>query len=165
METPTLQRLIERFDEQGFRSWHDRLGERDALVARRSEFRWAWVATRLHVFVFVLSLPTVAVNEAEQLTQEASEYAIAHKGGLPRGLQTGSAAVLVFLAPHADEQVLRWASQEPRQRFGALSLPVVVDETAGTLTFYRGRWKRGWVYAGYVTDVVETTVGAVVSSS
>jgi hypothetical protein len=138
------------------------LGGRESVVARRSEFRWSWVGTRLHVFMFVLSLPRVDVEEAERLTDEASAYAVKHKGGLPRGLQTGTAAVPVFLARQVDERTLHWASREPRHRFAALKLPVVAEHGAGRVTFYRGRWKRGWIYSSYVTELVETTVGAVV---
>jgi hypothetical protein len=162
MEAAVLERLVARLDEQGFRSWHDRLGGREAVMATRSEFRWSWVGTRLHVFMFVLSLPSVDVEEAERLTDEASAYAVKHKGGLPRGLQTGTVAVPVFLAREVDEPTRLWASREPRHRFAALKFPVVAEQAAGRVTFYRGRWKRGWVYASYVTEVVETTVGVVV---
>lgn len=164
VDATTARCLVAGFDDAGFRSWPDRVGGREAIVARKSQFRWSWFATRLHVFVVVLPLPSITVEDAERLTVAAGDYAVDHKGGFPRGLQTGSVAIPVFLAGHVDEQVLRWVSQEPDYRFAAMRFPVVVDEGTGTLAFYRGRWKLGWAYRSYVTQLVETTVAKVVAA-
>jgi len=134
----------------------------DVGVGRQSWFRWRWFATRLHVFVVIFDVPGLSTGVADELTAAALDYAVAHKGGLPRGLQTGTAAVPVFLAGEADDGVRDWFAQAPKHRFAALRFPVLVELGNASLTYFLG-WRRiGRVYLAHLHGIAEGVAGAVV---
>jgi hypothetical protein len=142
--------------DAGYETEEATVGGRTALVGRRSDFRWRWVATRLHTFVFVFAEPELDEATAEDLTSAAQDYAIKRKGGLPRGFQTGIAAVPVFISESAASTA--WFEQKPKPRYAALRFPVLADLTSGTLTYFRGRMTIGAVYASHLRGVAEKVV-------
>jgi hypothetical protein len=120
-----LDGLADGLTIDGFKTSRAAVGDEQALVARRSEFRWEWVGTRMHTFVVVFSVGELAPDQAQAFPAEAQDYAIKHKGGLPRGLQTGTATIAVVIADRADEASVQWFKQEPKHRYAALLLPVL----------------------------------------
>jgi hypothetical protein len=150
--------LEERATAAGFEATRGTVADRDALVARRSDFRWAWMATRMHTFVVAFEVSDLDRKTAANLSKAAQRYAIAHKGGLPRGLQTGSAAVAVFLIEVASPDVRSWFTERPKHRFGAMQFPVLLETAAGAITYCTDRMTTGGVYAGYLRDVAEHVV-------
>ena len=159
-----VEEIGARRADAGFSQQRVKLAGHDALVARRSDFRWEWVATRLHTFVMAFHVPELDEQLAEDLTAAAQQYAIKHKGGLPRGLQTGSAAVPVFLSREPHPALHPWFSAEPRHRFAALRFPVLVELDAPTLTYFQGRAQKGGVYLGHLRRVVRATVDPAVQT-
>ena len=161
--TEVIAALTQRLTQGGYEAENVTIEGRDSLVGRRSDFRWMWFATRLHTFVVVFHIRDLSEDLAEELTSAAQKYAIEHKGGLPRGLQTGTAAVVVFLSDPSWPSVASWFNQSPTQRrFAALRFPVLVELGSGALTYYRGRMTLGWVYAGHLRGVAEEVIAPAV---
>lgn len=134
------------------------LGGRAALVARRSDLRVAWMASRLHTFVIVQSVDTLDGACAQELALAAQSYAVAHKGGLPRGLQTGTATVAVLLGDRVEASARTYAEAKPKHRFAAMLLPVVGDSGGALASRFRGKRFVGTVYAEHLTDVMTALV-------
>jgi hypothetical protein len=138
----------------GFKTARAAVGDQQALVARRSEFRWEWVGSRMHTFVVALSAAELEANRAQALSTEAQDYAIKHKGGLPRGLQTGTATIAVIISDEADEESVAWFKQEPTHRYAALLFPVLARPGSEELAYFSGRWSRGYLYRDYLLGIV-----------
>jgi len=154
-----------RLAGSGFTQQRVKIAGHDALVARRSDFRLKWVATRLHTFVMVFHVTDLDEQLAEELTAAAQRYAIRHKRGLPRGLQTGSAAVAVFLSHEPQPALHQWFADTPKHRFAALRFPVLVELEPPTLTYFQGRARTGAVYLGHLRGVVGDLVEPAVKTA
>lgn len=129
-----------------------------ALVGRRSDFRWKWFATRLHSFVVAFEVNDLGNPTAEELTAAAQQDAVKHKGGVPRGLQTGSATVVVFLTGAARPELRARFTREPKHRFAALLRPVLLEVESGTTTSYTGGMSIGRLYQSHLRSLVDDIV-------
>lgn len=158
------QALRQRLPAAGFELEETTVAAVEALVARRSEFRWRWAATRLHVFVVVLYVDRLDEGEAEDLTGAAQRYAIDHKGGLPRGLQTGTVAVAVLLTDDSEGAVHSWPASNQQHRFGAARFPVLVELTSNAVSYPNRRHAKVGVYAPYLFGLVEDVIVPAVTS-
>jgi uncharacterized membrane protein len=125
------------------------------LMARRAD--WKSGLARMHTFVVVFTVGELTAERADELTAAAQQYAIDHKGGLPRGLQTGTLTIAVFLG-RASEPAVRWFAAEPKHRYAALRFPVLAVPDTGALTYFKGRMSRGYSYGADVRGVVEKIV-------
>jgi hypothetical protein len=135
----------------------DSVAGRQAVIGRRAQFRLRWLATRLHTFVLVAVFKSDATAEhLDRFMDEASQYATTVKGGLPRGLQTGTCAVAVAVLPSA-VGVEGWASKPHGRRFAALTYPVTVDLANGRVD-QPGRMLIGAVYVPYLKELVREHV-------
>lgn len=157
-KTTVVDTLADALTNGGFKTWRTDVGEQPALVARRSEFRWEWMGSRMHTFVVAFTVGQLGPKRAQTLSNEAQNYAIKHKGGLPRGLQTGTATIAVVIPDQADEDSVRWFRQEPKQRFAALLLPVLARPGSEPLVYFTGRWSRGYLYRDYLLGIVRDIV-------
>jgi hypothetical protein len=153
-----IEVLGTRLTSAGYKTGQATIAGCDALVARRSNFRLKWWATRLHSFVVPFVTPELDEQLAEELTAAAQQHAIEHKGGLPRGLQTGTATVVVFLSKAERPVVRSWFARQPEHRNAALRFPVLAELATGALTYFEGRMPLGWVYAEHLRGVVEGIV-------
>lgn len=145
--------------------WQPRAGQPGApwrFVARTSQFRWSWMATRLHAFAFAMPLrgdEDVAWLDAQLAT--AVQYARDHKGGLPEGFQSGSGSILIGVGSGLSPAVRAWTERVHGRAFAAVTHPVLVDVSTGEV-LDPGRPVLGVVYHSYlhgvVTDVVTPAV-------
>jgi hypothetical protein len=120
------------------------------LVGRRSDFKLQWFATRLHLFTIVMAVPEVTLLAAQQFTAQAQQYAKDHKGGLPRGMQTGVAVFPALVSGRVDPAAIAYAAHSQRVQFACMARPTVVDTTTGAVGAYRGNPMLGLIYAGYL---------------
>ena len=129
---------------------------REAVIARRSEFRMRWMATRLHTFVMVADFTADATPDVlDRFLSDAVQYAITAKGGMPRGLQTGTCAVAVAVTGAGEAG--DWAVRPHGRRFAAMSFPVLVDVGAKRVT-HPPRMAMGAVYVPYLKQLVQEHV-------
>ena len=112
----------------------------------------------MHTFVVAFELTDLDPTTAADLSEAAQRYAIEHKRGLPRGLQTGSATVAVFLIEVASPDVRSWFTEMPKHRFGAMQFPVLLETAVGAVTYCTDRMTAGHVYASHLRDVAEHVV-------
>jgi hypothetical protein len=145
--------------DHGYATTGPRLEESSAaLVGRRAKFRWAWAATRLHTFVIAFVERELGVARAQELVQEAQEYAITHKGGLPRGMQTGTATLPTFLTHGASPETVQWFRREPQHQRAALVLPVLADLTACEVSWFKGHMQRGYYFERHLREVASRVI-------
>ncbi|HET8620077.1 MAG TPA: hypothetical protein VFM27_14015 [Acidimicrobiales bacterium] len=134
------------------------------LVARRSDFRLRWMATRLHTFLVASAFPpgTATADQLDRFLHLALDHAVANKSGLPRGLQTGVAVVAVAVTTGAGPEAAAWASSVHGRRWAAIPFPVLVDGASGQVVHPK-RMVIGGIYASHlrrvVTDVVAPALG------
>jgi hypothetical protein len=135
-------------------SWQTLDGSQ-VLVARTSEFRWRWFATRLHTFIVAAAFPagSATSDRLDAFLRASTDYAKVNKGGLPRGLQTGVGVIVVALAESADQAAYGWASAPHGRRFAALPFPVLADASTGQVAMPR-RMILGGIYKAYFQSLV-----------
>lgn len=158
-----LGRIEASLAKGGFKMTRDSVGGRQAVIGRTSAFRMKWLATRLHTFVLaaVFEGATARPDKLDRFMEESSEYARTMKGGLPRGLQTGTVAVTVAVAESAKEAG-DWAVNPHGRKFAALTFPVLVD-VAGRSVACPKRMVIGAVYVPYLRQVVADHVAPAVA--
>ena len=138
---------------------------RPSLVARTSRFRWRWVATRLHTFVIASDFVDVTPNrvDLDAFLDAGVQYALEHKGGLPRGLQTGTATITVALTRQLHAATMEWAQTVHGRRFAAFPFPVLVDLSTRKVTRPE-RMIVGGIYSSYLQTMVDTHIRAPIAS-
>ena len=145
-----LSALAERLAADGCAPrWEQWPGGR-VLVGRRADFRIQWAATRLHLFTIAAAVPEIGTATIEGFTRSAQQYAKEHKGGLPRGLQTGIALFPCLVSEKVDPAAQAWAEAMQQMQFAVMARPVVVDATRGVISAFRRGAFLGWIYAPYL---------------
>lgn len=145
-----LSALAERLAADGCAPrWEQWPGGR-VLVGRRADFRIQWAATRLHLFTIAAAVPEIGTATIEGFTRSAQQYAKEHKGGLPRGFQTGIALFPCLVSEKVDPAAQAWAEAMQQMQFAVMARPVVVDATRGVISAFRRSAFLGWIYAPYL---------------
>jgi hypothetical protein len=149
----------------GYEVASDTLDGLPVVVGRRSDFRLRWMAVRLHTFVVVARFRTDHVAAGapvlDRFLDASCAYATSHKGGLPRGLQTGTAAVAVAVVDGGDDGARSWADHPHGRRFAAMAYPVAVEAATGRVT-HPGRMVVGAVFNGHLRRIAEEIVAPAV---
>jgi hypothetical protein len=127
MYDETLRRFERTLATAAFKTLSTTIDGERALVGRRSDFRWGWVATRVHTFVVLFEALVNDTDQANGLTDAAVEYSIKHKGGLPRGLQTGTATFATFLTTDPGPELTQVFTGQPDNRSAAIRIPLLAD--------------------------------------
>lgn len=140
-------------EADGYAVARDMVGARETAVARRARFH-GWTLTRLHFFVFLITMDEPTVADARRLRDECRRYARLHKRGLPPGWQTGIASVPTLIVRTAAPALLDWAQSRQERHWATIDFPVVVDLTARTGVYRSDRDPWGRAYAGELETVV-----------
>ena len=133
------------------------IGGMPALTGYRSDFRLRWVASRLHTFVTVRSVPVVTAGELEAFAQASLEYTKAAKGAM-RGVQSGVAAIAVLVGDRVEEDAAQYARTQLVRNFAAFAWPVTVDLSTGERSSHRGRPTLGAVFTGWMRQQIATAL-------
>jgi len=134
------------------------LGGRPCPTFRRSDFRVAWVATRMHTFIYVLDLTAGSHVPPPDLAQEARVWARDHKGGLPGGMQTGSTAMPVFIVPEVNS-ARAWAESRQPAMFAVGLFPIAVRADGRQVAYRRKSQFVGFVYERFRRSLASALVG------
>jgi hypothetical protein len=106
----------------------------------------------MHTFVYVVDLTTQPGADIAELAEEARGWSRAHKGGLPAGFQTGSAALPVFLVTDV-EHYRTWATSPQPLRWACPLFPIVVGDGGQPPAFRLTSQKAGILYESFFRDL------------
>lgn len=113
------------------------IGDELALLGHTSQFRWRWMATRLHLMVYVQAVDTVTIDRLERFSHGCLEHALAAKGTRLGFHVLAVAPVLV--GARVEPGAASYAQHQIVRRFGAFAWPVAVDATSGAVSRHAGR--------------------------
>ena len=133
------------------------IGGMPALTGYRSDFKLQWMASRLHTFVTVRSVPVVTVGELEAFAQASLEYTKAAKGAM-RGVQSGVAAIAVLVGERVEEDAAQYARTQLVRNYAAFAWPVTVDLSTGERSSHRGRPTIGAIFTGWMRQQIAATL-------
>lgn len=134
------------------------IGDVPVQVFRKSQFRLSWLATRLHVFAFVVDGVGVPTDRIPPLAESCRKLAISRKGGLALGLQTGVAAMPFFTVTNASPELAEWASAPQPVRFAAILYPVITAQDTGSVLRRTTPQRLGRIYEGYLSGTAAEVV-------
>ncbi|WP_149824790.1 levansucrase [Streptomyces tailanensis] len=132
------------------RTWWEDWAGVPVFVGRRADFRWRWMATKLHLFTVAAAVHEITIPTIETFTDQVMAYAKKTKGGLPAGLQTGIAVFPLLVSDRVDPAAVRWAEAQQRNKWACMARPVVVDSTQQYVGTYRGTPAIGMAYSSYL---------------
>jgi hypothetical protein len=160
-----ISRIGQSTSQAGFATSDEWMGQARVLVARTSQFRLRWLATKLHTFLVAGAFPpgTATPDQLDGFMRAAVQYGRANKSGLPVGLQTGLAAIPVAVTEHADASAHGWAATPHGREFAVLTFPVLLDTASGEVT-HPPRLVLGGLYSGYLKGIVTTHVTTAVGA-
>lgn len=152
-----LPRLASTLTANGFKMTGEAgFGETTAQVARRAD----WLSLmHIHTFVVIFTIDRLEIEQAEALSDAARDYAIKHKGGMPRKLQTGTITLPTFVSRAPSDELRQWFKREHNHRQAAMEFPVLADIDAHRITMLEGSPKRGFFFETYLRGVVRDTLG------
>ena len=130
-----------------------------ALVGYTSRFRLAWMATKLHLFTVVATVPRADAASLERFANDSLDHAAASKGAL-RGFQTGVATIAVLAGDTVAPDGVAYAQDTLVRRFSAFTWPAAVDLTTGATYAHQGRVVVGGVYSGWMREQTALVLGA-----
>lgn len=124
--------LADSFGQAGYRPTRELIPEIGEMLARRSMFRWRWLASRLHIFVFLARIDVTeeTVSRLDVFMNIANDYAIRTKGSL-RGMQKGICLIPIAVVEGPPQAAIDWARKPHGRRFAAITWPVLIDSTKG----------------------------------
>jgi hypothetical protein len=156
-----IERIAQSTAQAGMNPARTLLQGSEVLVARTSQFRLRWMATKLHTFLVASIFPagTATTDRLDTLIELAARYAKANKGGLPVGFQTGVAVLVVAVTEHADPAAHQWASTSHKRKFATLPFPVMADTTTGQVTRPE-KMLLGGIYKAYLQGLADQHVAA-----
>lgn len=149
---------VERARQLGLDLRQVDVGGRSVLVGRTAQFRWSWFATQLHTFVFLAHLATPTVAELESFSLACLTWAKENKGGLPHGLQTGTASMPVIYVDTIADDVRAWATELRGKRFACISFPAVVGPD-GTALVAEDHLTWGAIYDDHLRNTAAMVTG------
>jgi hypothetical protein len=144
----------ERMGAAGFTVSGERLPVGPVSVGYRRRFRFRWLATKLHLFVLVLEVPTIDASTLEQFLVESNAYAREHTRWWARGVQQAVAVVPVVVSGVATGPAVTVVEQLPRRDAGLMTLPRLVDTTTGRTHAFDGKVVFGAVYRPWIDEQV-----------
>jgi hypothetical protein len=153
--TDYLSRVVTSLEADGYEVSAAELGAGEVLVARRSQFRWSWMATQMVSFAVLHEAPSVSADFAAEYAAEALEYARRNKGGLPRGLQSGVMAFPVIASAAIEPAAADWARERPRKHWAMEENPVLADTAARQAYRYEGTIAWGRIYSSFRRETME----------
>jgi hypothetical protein len=148
-----------RLREGGYAVEMHAIGGMPTLTGYRSEFRWSWMATKLHLFVCVRSVPVVTQAALEDFARASSQYAKDTKGAL-RGFQSGTAVIAVLVGGSVEPDAAAYADKKLVQHWAAVAWPVAVDLGAGRRFSQKGRPKLGGIYTSWLKKQIDLALPA-----
>lgn len=149
--TEYLHGLAGRLTADGCWVRTERWGAQDVLLGHRSDFRWEWFATNLHLFTVATAAEEVTQQDIAAFTDHAWDHMLARKGQL-RGLQTAVAVLPCLVGTRVAPDAAAWAAAQQRLRFATFARPVVVDTTARSIAAFTGRVTVGGSYNTHLID-------------
>ncbi|HVV77791.1 MAG TPA: hypothetical protein VHC43_17375 [Mycobacteriales bacterium] len=122
------------------------------------------MATRIHTFVFVIDTPALPMERAISIANLGRRWAKAHKGGVPAGLQSGTAAIPVFVTTELTTELWDWASSPQKAQFASGLFPLVISADGKNAAYRRSSARIGVVYEsilrGIAHDLLRATSAA-----
>lgn len=159
----TPQEFIQRIEQStahaGLPTTRQQLSGTEVLVARTSQFRWRWFATKLHTFLIAAPFApgTAEPDQLDRFLRAAINYAKAKKDGWPLNLQTGVAVLAVAVTEKADQAAHNWARTPHGRQLGVVAFPVLAD-TATEQVVRPERMVIGGVYTRHLEGLVDQHV-------
>lgn len=153
-----LHAMAARLQADGATVGTGQLAHGPALVGLKSQFKWRWMATKLHLFTVAVAVPLATRPLLEQFSHDALTFGNEQKGSL-RGLQVGVAAIPILVAQAVDPSGAEYARTQLIRKFGALAWPAIFDLSTGTVHSHQGAVMIGGIYAGYLRQQTALAMG------
>jgi hypothetical protein len=158
-----LASLGASLQQAGWRPFEPPPGTPWRFVARTSKFRMRWMATQLNTFVFGLVVPPGAdVAWLDAWLGDAVRVARSAKGGLPAGIQSGTAVMLAAVGTGLSPDLHAWAANVHGRKFAVITYPMLGDTATGALDQPK-RPVLGAIYHGYLDDLANRFVAPAVA--
>ena len=152
-----VQRIHTAMSGAGLQPGMVNLAGFNAVVGGSSTFKWQWMATKLHWFIYATVMaPGTPADALDRYLDDACQDAINRKGAM-RGAQSGVAAVTVVAIDGVAPEVERWATKPHGRRFAALTFPVLAEVGAAKVVRPE-RMMLGGIYTGFLKDLVRQYV-------
>lgn len=157
----TAGELVQRIDSAigaaGLARGRGQVAGLDAVIGYGSTFRWQWMFTKLHWFIYAAAMPPgTQLERLDEYLGAAVQDAIDRKGGA-RGAQSGVAAVSIVAIDGVAPEAEQWAAKPHGRRFAALTFPVLAEVGAARVVRPE-RMVLGGIYAGFLKDLVRQYV-------
>jgi len=152
-----LTSVTDRLTDDGATMSESDIGGFSAVVGYRAQFRLSWLATRVHLFTVVASVPYVNVQRLQQFTNDVLDFGVKERGRF-RGLQTGVGVIAALVSDSVEPEARTWATTELVDRRGAFAWPALVDLSSGRRFSHAGAVRRGGLYANWMRQQIATAL-------
>jgi len=119
-----IQKISKKFSDDNLKVSKDEINGINVVIGSKSEFRWSWLATKLHIFACVGTKDKVGKGDIDKYSEACLKYAERNMEGM-RGMQQGAVAFAVLASEDVDAEAKEWVQKIPPKHFALMEFPVI----------------------------------------
>ncbi len=153
------------FETAGYQVHHwAGLGERDVVVLHKEPFRFAWFATKLVTYVFLIRRSVETVQQIRDDYPALRAFAGEHKRTLlPFAFQCGYALLPVYVSETFPDALTEAIRSTYKKRWCVFHVPSLLEVGTGRLHSLERKSFWGCVYRRYIQATVDEVANVVLS--
>jgi hypothetical protein len=140
------------------------LGDSDITVLHKEPFRFAWFATQVITFVFLIRRPVETFSQALDDYPALRKFAGEHKRTfLPFGIQCGYALLPIYIAQIFPESLIESIRSTYKKRWCVFHTPSLLSMSTGRVVTLDRHYLWGCIYRDYIRATVHEAANMVFS--
>ena len=143
-----IQKVSKKFTDDNLKVSKDEINGINIVIGSKSEFRWSWLATKLHIFACVGTKDSIGKKDIDNYSQGCLKYAERNMEGM-RGMQHGAVAFAVLASEVVDDEAKEWVQKIPPKHFALVEYPVIYDLKEDKLYFCEKTPLWGYIYFNF----------------
>ena len=127
METKKyIQKISKKILDDNLKVSNEEINGVKTIIGYKTEFRWSWFATKLHIFSIVGSVDKISKQDIDKYSEACLKYGKRNMKGT-RGMQQGAVSFAVLASKNVEKEAKEWVQQIPPKHFALMEFPVIYD--------------------------------------
>ena len=149
-----IQKISKKFSDDHLKVSNEEINGINTIVGYKTEFRWSWFATKLHIFGMVGTIDKITKQDIDKFSKACIEHGERNMKGM-RGMQQGAVSFAVLASDNVQQDAIDWVKEPSPKHFALMEFPVIYDLKEDKLYYCEKTPMWGAIYFKFFRNFVK----------